>query len=146
MPNNRNAQPADRPQVQIESTGAMGQPVVKQVSLQSNRLAVKVDSLEQFANALAMPSRGLFADFALWTAAIATLIRLPLSLAAAGVLPLWGCLLAWLLSGLPLGFALAMVWASVPDQRVDVVYRVVQVVLATAIATNFLWLIEGVSP
>ena len=145
MPNSRNAQPADRPQVLTETTGPMGQPVVKQIDLQSNRLAVKVDSLEQFANALAMPSRGLFADFALWVASLATLIRLPLSLAAAGVLPLWGCLLAWALIALPLGFALAMVWAAVPDQRPDVVYRVVQVLLAVAIATNFLWLIEGAS-
>lgn len=135
------AQPKDAPKVQIETTGAFGQSVVKQISLDTNRLTVKVDALQGFSNAIAIPRRGIFADSALWILGIAVLIRWPLSLAIAQVLPLWGLGLGLGLIAAPIGFALFSVWIAVPEQRPDVCYRACQITAAVMIATRFLWLV-----
>lgn len=94
-------QPNDAPKVQIETVGAFGQPTVRQIELDTNRLKVKVDALQGFSNAIAMPRRGIFADCALWVLGLAVLVRLPLSLAIGGLIPLWGLGLAWGLIAAP---------------------------------------------
>ncbi len=134
-------QPSDAPTVQVETTGLFGQPTVRQIQLDSNRLTVKVESLQRFSNAVAIPSRGIWADALFWVLGIATLLRLPLSLVIAGWIPLFALGLAVGLVALPLIFILAMVWMQIPDQRGDCLYRLCLTLVALCLATNFFWLI-----
>lgn len=134
-------QPSDAPRVQIETTGMFGQPVVKQIALDTNRLTVKTESLQRFSNAIAIPSRGIWADALLWVLWIAVLIRLPLSFAIAQLVPVWGLGLMLAIVGAPMLFALMSVWTSVPDQRVDCIYRFCLINAAILLATRCFWLV-----
>jgi hypothetical protein len=138
---NKNPQPSDAPRVQIETTGLFGQPTVKQIQLDTNRLQVKTESLQRFSNAIAIPSRGMWADALLWILWIAVLIRLPLSLAISQVLPPWGLGLTLAIVAAPVLFALVSVWTSVPDQRVDCFYRFCLINAAVLLATRCFWLV-----
>lgn len=132
------SQPIDAPKVQIHTTDAFGGSRVQQVTLDSNRLRVKTESLQRFSNFVAIPSRGVILDGVLWVLAIAVLIRVPLSLAVAGMsLNILGLLFA--LGMLPLAFVLLSVALQVPDMRLDCLFRLGLVSLGIAIATRFFW-------
>ena len=137
----KSPQPADAPTVQIETAGLFGQPTVKQIQLDSNRLKVKVESLQRFSNAIALPSRGIWADALLWVLSVATFIRLPLSLGLAGMMPLFMLGLLWGLAAMPVLFMLGMVFVAVPDQRGDCFYRFCLINSGVMIATRFFFLV-----
>ncbi|MEO1211636.1 MAG: hypothetical protein AAFX78_19205 [Cyanobacteria bacterium J06638_20] len=137
----KSPQPTDAPTVQIETTGLLGQPTVQQIQLDSNRLKVKVESLQRFSNAIAIPSRGIWADSLLWVLGIATLVRLPLSVVVAGLAPPYLLALIWGLVALPLAFALGMVFIQVPEQRGDCCYRFCLINAGVAVATRFFFLV-----
>lgn len=137
----KSPQPSDAPKVQIETTDLLGNARVQQISLDSNRLRVKTESLSRFANFIAMPSRGTVLDAVLWVLSTAVTVRLPLSLALTGVLPpvVYGVVLALGVSCF--AFILAMVFVQIPDMRFDCFWRFCLLSLGFCIASQFLWVL-----
>ncbi|MEO0538378.1 MAG: hypothetical protein AAF215_31510 [Cyanobacteria bacterium P01_A01_bin.123] len=134
----KNPQPSDAPKVQIETVGMFGQPTVKQIELDTNRLRVKTESLQRFSNMVAVPSRGIFLDALMWVFTTAVLLRWALSLAITfGGLQLLG--LAWGILILSCGFPLVVVFMQVPELRIDCFARFCMINAGFALATDFLW-------
>ena len=136
-----NIQPKDAPTVQIETTGAFGQRYVKQVQLDSNRLKVKTESLQRFSNMIAIPSRGVYTDSILWALTTACFIRIPLSIAITGWIPMHVIGIFFAISAVFPVFAIASVFISIPDQRIDCFYRFCLINAGVAIATRFYFLV-----
>ena len=134
-------QPSDAPKVQVQSTGIMGETRIQQISLDSNRLRVKTESLQRFSNFIAIPSRGMWLDAVQWVLTVALIVRLALtiglvssSLSALGI--------AWGLSAMMAGFPLVTVFLQVPDMRPDCFIRFCQISAGVCLATQFFWIQE----
>jgi|GEM_PF-6064211 hypothetical protein len=110
------------------------------VALGGNRYSTKSESLYRWANAIALPARGLVVDAGLWVAGFAVGFRLPFSLLIAEALPYYMGLLIMLLVLIPPVIALGMVAEALPDHRGDCWARLAMIVGALALATNGFWL------
>ena len=111
------------PKVQVETTDAFGRPVVKQISLDTNRPDLHVEFLFRFGNAVAIPTRGLYTDAALWVLCVAVAFRViysavSMQLIGAGV----GVTLLYVIF-LPLVVAMLAVAAQLPSHRPACFYR-----------------------
>ena len=85
------------PKVLIENQNALGRNV-EQVTLDTNRVNIKVETSSRIANLVALSSRGLWVDCSQWlvySAGFFTLVKL----AILSPLPLWSILLG---AGVPL--------------------------------------------
>lgn len=135
------SQPTDAPRVQIETTGALGQTTVQQISLDSNRLRVKTESLQRFSNFIAIPSRGMWLDCVQWVLSVAMLIRVVLSL---GMLTQSYAVLGigWGLMALMAAFPLVSVFTQVPDMRMDCFFRFCQINAGVVLATQAFWIMD----
>jgi hypothetical protein len=110
------------------------------VALGGNRYSTKSESLYRWANAIALPARGLVVDAGLWVSGFAVGFRLPFSLMTAGLLPYYMGLAIMLLVLIPPVCALGMVAESLPDHRGDCWARLGLILIALTIATNGFWL------
>lgn len=110
------------------------------VALGGNRYSTKSESLYRWANAIALPARGLVVDAGLWVSAFALGFRLPFSLMAAQLVPYYMGLLIMLLLLIPPVVALGMVAEQLPDHRGDCWARMAMIIGALALATNGFWL------
>lgn len=111
------------PKVQIETTGAFGQSTVRQISLDTNRPDLHGEFLFRFGNAIALPTRGLYTDAALWVLSVASPLRLVYSAVTGGLFgPGVGVVLLYA-AGLPLVIAALAVGAQLPSHRPAVFYR-----------------------
>ncbi len=115
--------------------GPMGLPITQGIEVDSNRLSIYSESSFRWANALAIPSRGPYVDALLWILTIATPARLLDSLAISGLFPpLLSIALAALLVAVPLVLTW-QVWNAKRHLRVAILYRLLLVAVAIAIAT-----------
>jgi hypothetical protein len=110
------------------------------VALGGNRYSTKSESLYRWANAIALPARGIVTDAGLWVSAFAVGFRVPFSLMAAGLVPYYLGLSIMLLLLIPPVCALGMVAEALPDHRGDCWARLAMIVAALAISTNGFWL------
>ena len=110
------------------------------VALGGNRYSTKSESLYRWANAIALPARGLVVDAGLWVSAFAVGFRVPFSLLVADLVPYYLGLTLALLVLIPPVCALGIVAEALPDHRADCWARLAMVIGALAIATNGFWL------
>lgn len=110
------------------------------VALGGNRYSTKSESLYRWANAVALPARGIVTDAGLWVSGFALGFRVPFSLMSDGLLPYYLGLTIMLLVLIPPVVALGTVSEQLPDHRVDCWARMAMIIGGLAIATNGFWL------
>jgi len=107
----------------------------KQISLDSNRPSIADESLFRCANAVALPSRGMFSDALLWPLAVGVPCRLIYAAIGFGLLsPVAGFgLIAFFL--VPLIIVVCYTATQLPDSHgAFSLYRLVQIALGLALA------------
>lgn len=124
------------PKVNVESVDALGRPIVQQIELDTNRPDLHIEFLFRFGNAIALPSRGLYTDAALWVLCVATPLRLVYSAMLLNIITGGVARAVLLLIFLPPIFGLLVVSTQVRSHRVSVLYRcfLIAVGILTAIS------------
>lgn len=128
--------PLDRgaPKVQVETTDAHGRPIIKQISLDTNRTDLHVEFLFRFGNAITLPTRGLYTDAAMWVLVPATILRVAYSAVRLGLLQeIIGEFLVYF-AFLPLLVAMVAIVVQLPSHRPACLYRLVLIALGVTLA------------
>lgn len=124
------------PKVQVETTDAHGRPIIKQITLDTNRTDLHIEFLFRFGNAVTLPTRGLYTDAALWVLTTATVLRVTYSVVRMGWLSqIIGEVLVYV-AGLPMLIALCAIVVQLPSHRPACLYRIVLIALGVALAVT----------
>ena len=122
------------PKVQIETADAFGRPIVEQISLDTNRADLHVEFLFRYGNAIALPTRGLYTDAALWVLTVATILRVTYSAVRLGLLTSIIAEFLVYFAFLPLLVGMVAIVVQLPSHRPACLYRLILIALGFTLA------------
>lgn len=122
------------PKVQVETTDAHGRPVIKQITLDTNRTDLHIEFLFRVGNALSLPTRGLYTDAAMWVLGVATILRVAYSAVRLGIIREIVAEFLVYFTFLPLLIAMMAIVVQLPTHRPACLYRIILVALGVTLA------------
>lgn len=122
------------PKVQVETTDAFGRPIVEQISLDTNRTDLHIEFLFRFGNAIALPTRGLYTDAALWVLSVATILRVAYSAVRLGLVQEMIAEFLVYFAFLPPLVAMVAIVIQLPSHRPACIYRLILIALGFTLA------------
>ncbi|MEM9805760.1 MAG: hypothetical protein AAF959_10815 [Cyanobacteria bacterium P01_D01_bin.56] len=130
---------SNAPKVQIPVTNAFGQQSVKQIELDNNRFDIYTETLSRFANAVAIPTRGIYTDALQWILGFAVPFRVLDTLALWGIMPDVLMLVILAIAVMPVVTMGLMLWGQLAKFRWACFYRICLVTTGFLVATWGIW-------